>query len=162
VHIGQGVKTSSCHPGDLGFSSSYLLDFQMQNALVSLASTSTLTMSSREIAEHTGKHHHHVLADIRTMLEQLEIAATEFRLGYLDANGQERTMFNLPKDLTITLVSGYSAPMRFAIVKRWMELEAQAPAATRVPTNFREALLLAAAQQEQLEEAQAQFLSEAT
>ena len=49
--------------------------------------------------------------------------------------------------------------MRFAIVKRWLELEAtQAPASIKVPTNFREALLLAAAQQEQLEEAQAQLI----
>lgn len=28
-------------------------------------------------------------------------------------------MFNLTKDLTITLVAGYSTPMRFKIIRRW-------------------------------------------
>lgn len=97
-------------------------------------------MSSREIAEYTGKMHQDVLRDIRTMLDQLELGTSSFAASYLSEQNKTLPMFNLPKDLTITLVSGYSAPMRHAIVKRWMELEAQAPAQLKVPTNFREAL----------------------
>lgn len=32
-------------------------------------------------------------------------------------------MFNLPKDLTLTLVSGYNVQMRHRIITRWLELE---------------------------------------
>lgn len=117
----------------------------MKNALVSLTSTSTLVMSSLEVAELTGKEHKNVTRDIRVMLDDLEITQLSFERSYKDSTGRTLPMFNLPNDLSITFVSGYSAPMRFAIVKRWMELEAQEPATARVPTNFREALLLAAA-----------------
>lgn len=85
----------------------------------------TLAMTSREIAELTGKNHADVLRDIRTMLEQLEITASSFAASYQDSTGRTLPMFALTKDLTITLVSGYSVPMRHRIVTRWMELEAK-------------------------------------
>jgi hypothetical protein len=40
---------------------------------------------------------------------------------------------------------------------RWLELEAATPSVQKIPMSFREALLLAAAQQEQLESAQLQI-----
>ena len=76
-------------------------------------------MSTREIAELTGKDHKNILADARTMFDQLEIHSAEFSAQYKDSTGRTLPMFNLPKDLTTTLVSGYSIPMRHAIVKRW-------------------------------------------
>ena len=82
-------------------------------------SAATLTMSSREIAELTGKLHKNVMADTRKMLEELGYQPTDFSARYIDGKGESRECFNLPKDLTITLVSGYN------ITKRWMELEAQ-------------------------------------
>lgn len=82
------------------------------------------TMTSREIAELTGKEHFHVKRDIKVMLEQLGEDASSFGGMSHDAYGRPLEVFHLPKDLTITLVSGYSAPMRHRIVTRWMELEA--------------------------------------
>lgn len=112
------------------------------------------TMSSREIAELTGKRHDNVVADIRKMLDELGKAAPEFS-GTALVPGPNNSMrpvpvFNLPKDLTITLVSGYNVTMRHRIVTRWMELEAQqAPApAFKLPQSFAEALRLAADLQE--------------
>ena len=71
-------------------------------------------MSTREIAELTGKRHDHVMRDFRDVCDALEIDAPSFRAVYLAGNGEERPLFNLPKDLTTTLVSGYSIPMRHA------------------------------------------------
>lgn len=80
----------------------------------------TLTMSSREIAEITGKRHDNVLRDTRTMLEELGGGVLSFEAIYINPqNGQIYTEFLLPKDLTITLVSGYSTVMRHRIVTRW-------------------------------------------
>jgi anti-repressor protein len=80
-------------------------------------------MTSREIADLTGKQHKHVLEDARNMLEQLGIHSAGFSAQYKDSTGRALPMFTLPKDLTITLVSGYSAPLRHRIVTRWAELE---------------------------------------
>lgn len=82
-------------------------------------------MSSREIAELTGKEHFNVLIDIRKMLSALEMTDLSFQGSYRDGTGRTLPMYALPKDLTITLVSGYSVPMRHRIVTRWMELEAK-------------------------------------
>ena len=63
-------------------------------------------MSSREIAELTGKRHDHVMADIRNMFDAIGIQSPEFLGDYKDERGRTYPMFNLPKDLTLTLVSG--------------------------------------------------------
>ena len=104
-----------------------------------MTGSGTLTMTSREIAELTGKLHQDVLRDTRNMLDQLEIGASNFAASYLSEQNKALTMFSLPKDLTITLVSGYSVVMRHRIVTRWMELEATAPASPAIPQNFAQA-----------------------
>ena len=115
-----------------------------------------LTMSSREIAELTGKEHPNVMRDIRGMLLELGEDVLKFEDIYADAYGREQPCFNLPKDLTITLVAGYNVQMRHAIVKRWQELEAgQAP---KVPQTYAQALL-EAGRLAQLAEEQAQQLA---
>lgn len=83
------------------------------------------TMSSKEIADMTGKEHKHVLADIRNMFEQLKIQSADFSADYQDSLGRTYPCFNLDKDLSICLVSGYNVQLRMAIIKRWNELEAQ-------------------------------------
>ena len=72
-------------------------------------------MSSREIAELTGKRHDHVMADIRNMFAALDLSTAEFSAVYKADNGQSYEMFNLPKDLTLTLVSGYDIALRYRV-----------------------------------------------
>lgn len=75
-------------------------------------------MSTREIAELTGKEHRHVMRDAREMLEQLGEDVSSFGQMSPDAYGRPQPVLNLPKDLTLTLVAGYSVPLRHHIVTR--------------------------------------------
>lgn len=74
--------------------------------------------------------------------------------AYIDAKGESRAMYNLNKKACFLLASGYDVILRAKIIDRWEELETKAAKQYQVPTSFREALLLAAAQQEQIEEQQ--------
>ena len=101
------------------------------------------TMSSLEIAELTGKAHKHVLADIRSMLTELEIDWAELSAQYKDSTGRSLPCFNLDREMTDTLLTGYSAKMRLAVVKRWRELEAQAQSAAPADLSKLEILQMA-------------------
>ena len=85
-----------------------------------------LSMSSREIAELCEKRHDHVMRDIKKMLDDLGETAPKFGGSYLGADGTQRPCFDLPKDLTLTLVAGYNVVLRKRIIDRWMELENRA------------------------------------
>lgn len=88
-----------------------------------------LTMSSCEIAELTGKELFNVHRDIRNLLADLA-AGDASVLNHVREEKNARgdtACFHLPKDLTLTLVAGYSAPLRHHIVSRWMELEMDSP-----------------------------------
>lgn len=89
------------------------------------AQNASLTMSSREIAELCEKQHKHVMADIRKMLDELEISSAEFSAQYKTVDGRMQPCFNLPKDLTLTLIVGYNVKLRKKIIDRWQELENQ-------------------------------------
>lgn len=107
------------------------------NGLAHLNPTS-MTMSSREIAELTGKQHKHVLDDIRKMLDELGQTSADFSADLPDAYGRLQPAYKLPKRETLILVSGYSTALRSRIVDRWQQLEAQA-AKPQLP-NLMEAL----------------------
>lgn len=97
------------------------------NAL--LAPSAPATMSTREIADLTGKRHDNVMADTRKMLAELHGEGGV--LNFQDTqpnpqNGQSYAVFMLPKRETLILISGYSLPMRARIIDRWQELEAGA------------------------------------
>ena len=83
------------------------------------------TMSSREIAELTKKRHDHVLRDIENMLQELDLTSPQFWGELPDSYNRPQRVAYLPKDLSITLVTGYNVRMRHAIIQRWRELEAQ-------------------------------------
>lgn len=108
-----------------------------------------LTMSSLEVSELTGKQHKHVIADIRKLCFSLEIDSADFSAQYKDQSGKVNRLFNLPKRECLILISGYNVKLRASIIDRWQELETnQQP---KIPTNFAEALQLAADQAKQLE-----------
>lgn len=97
----------------------------MTTEISTVLNSGELTMSSREIAELTGKDHRNVMRDIRSMLDELGLGELSFERSYLSNQNKTLPCYNLPKDLTITLVSGYNITMRHRIITRWMELEQQ-------------------------------------
>lgn len=114
-----------------------------------MSNTTELTMSSREIAEFTGKIHKNVKRDIRNMLIELELDGLNFGRIYLDSLNRKQTEYRLNRDLTDCLLTGYSAKARLAVIKRWRELEERERFS--LPKTFGEALQLAANQAKQLE-----------
>jgi Rha family phage regulatory protein len=85
--------------------------------------TSEISVSSRDIADMTGKRHAHVMRDIKVMLDGLEVAQSKFGSSYLDANNKERPMFILPKREALILASGYDVKLRAKIIDRLEYLE---------------------------------------
>lgn len=94
--------------------------------LPSLNNSGIQTMSSREIAELTGKEHKHIIRDIREMMSQIDgpVLDHEEYQELKDNRGYTSEIF-LGKELSLTLVSGYSILLRRNIIKRWQELENQ-------------------------------------
>ena len=98
----------------------------MTNQITTLENVQT--MSSKEIAELTGKRHDHVLRDIDNIVKSL---SPELGLGfksstYKDSTGKSNRCYQMDKDSTLCLITGYDVNARMRIIKRWQELEAQA------------------------------------
>ncbi|WP_085600392.1 MULTISPECIES: Rha family transcriptional regulator [unclassified Pseudomonas] len=83
------------------------------------------TMSSREIADLTGKRHPDVKRDIQVMAKDLREDVSSFARIYLDGMNRQQTEYLLDRAHTDCLLTGYSAAMRMAVIKRWRELEFQ-------------------------------------
>jgi len=95
------------------------------------------TMSSREIAELTGKEHDNVRRDISKMAQELSLT---FEEKVMPSNGgRPSKVFLLNKENTLILVSGYSIKMRAAIIRRWQELESRVNTPA-LPQNYIQAL----------------------
>jgi Rha family phage regulatory protein len=93
---------------------------------------SRTTMSSREIANVTGKRHDNVLRDIAAMLKDLKVDLLRFEDIYLDGRNREQLQYLLDREHTDCLLTGYSAPMRMKVIRRWRELEQQQGAREQV------------------------------
>ncbi len=108
------------------------MSIQIDTLNIIPVSLNNSTMSSLEIAELTGKEHRNVLSDIRKMIVDLELNATDFSAPQSYGNNNTREVFNLNEELTITLVSGYNIRMRNAIIKRWQTLEGRSAPLSRL------------------------------
>lgn len=102
---------------------------------VNSENVSRTTMSSREIANVTGKRHDNVKRDILAMLKDLKVDALSFEDIYLDGRNREQVQYLLDREYTECLLTGYSAPMRMKVIRRWRELEQQQGAREQVRLN---------------------------
>ena len=118
---------------------------------MNLVKTENLTMDSLEIARLTNKEHRNVTRDIEKMFEELEIDVLKFEHIYLDRQNRKQKKYSLTKDLTLTLISGYSIKLRKAIIDRWQELENQNNKPKTFEEIMKDALLLADQRVKQLE-----------
>lgn len=123
-----------------------------------------LTMSSREIAELTGKEHDNVRRDIKNLAEGLSLTFEE--KSEPSSGGRPSKVFLLPKRECLILVSGYSVELRARIIDRWMELEDQEARRTGanvhflIPQTLPEALRLAADLAETVEQQKAKIAAD--
>lgn len=115
------------------------------------------TMTSLEIAEVTGKRHDSILRDIRNILSQGVDAHNFVETSYTDKSNRQQKCYTLTKKGCLILASGYDVILREKIINRWEELETKDRNKYQVPKSFAEALILAAKQQEQIEEQQRQL-----
>ncbi len=98
--------------------------------LATLNAAEVQSMSSKEIAELTGKQHKNVMRDIREMLKELygidgsNLSHDKIQgvTAHVDERGYISVVF-LDKSHSTTLVTGYNATLRKIIIDRWTELE---------------------------------------
>lgn len=87
------------------------------------------TMSSKDIAELTGKRHDHVLRDcdnLNVNYEKLQLPklGESFIIRELPNGGsKEERIFLLTKIQTLDLMTGYRSDLRIKVNRRWAELE---------------------------------------
>ncbi|MFQ1014839.1 phage antirepressor KilAC domain-containing protein [Avibacterium paragallinarum] len=127
---------------------------------------SSITMSSREIAELCGKQHNHVLRDIRAYVGAILQIERGINVKSLDwsekegvelfghtpiggvvcqyevnsQNNQRYPIYYLDKSATLTVISGYNVILRKRIIDRWLELENQQQSTALLPQNYLQAL----------------------
>ena len=85
------------------------------------SSNGELVVSSRDIASGIGKEHYDIIKKIRSVLNDGEFSAVE----YIDAKGEKRPEYLLPKDSFILLLMNYQGYNDFkrAYIKRFNEME---------------------------------------
>lgn len=121
------------------------------NQLVSIK-----TMSSREIADITGKQHKNVLSDCDKLNENYRaMGLAEISAGvytHPNTGSQKHREYLLDRMQCFDLMTGYSVPLRIKVNRRWEELEKKEQ--FQLPQSFSEALRLAAEKAEEAERLQ--------
>ena len=97
--------------------------------------TEERTMTSREIAELTGKRHKHVLREIEVMLDELGLSCIDFAVALPDSYGRMKPGFQLPKRETFILLTRIPCPMNQRVIDRWDAWETGEATPAAVPTN---------------------------
>jgi phage regulator Rha-like protein len=113
------------------------------------------TMSSREIAELTGKRHPDVKRDIRN-LNQYYVELGMSRVAhsnYTDQQGKTQIEFLLTKIQTLDLMTGYSIQLRVKVNRRWEELEIEKASGMLTLPSRKEMALMILQAEEELEQA---------
>ncbi|MDX8383953.1 MAG: Rha family transcriptional regulator [Ghiorsea sp.] len=104
------------------------------------------TITSREIAELTGKQHHNVCRDIRKIIVQLingDQDISGFReIKEKNERNQEVAIFGMSYTATMLLVSGYDVVLRNKVITRLQYLEEQQQPS--LPQDFSQALRMLA------------------
>lgn len=132
-----------------------------------LQNKSVLTITSREIADLTGKEHSNVKRDISAIILQLnypdrllkdcpdfhpsELKGHGITIDSFEHSGNLYDEFKLDHEYCLLLVSGYSVNLRQKIIKRWKELESKNQFS--IPQTYASALQLCADQALALETA---------
>ena len=103
-----------------------------------------MTISSREIAELTGKQHKNVLVDCDKLNEayrNMSLAVISADLFTDNMNRQQR-QYQLTKIQTFDLMTGYSIELRIKVNRRWEELENATPKVWTLEESLRHQLKL--------------------
>ena len=118
-----------------------------------------LKISSREIAELTGKEHRNVLRDCDVLNENYEkMGLLRIEQGYYthkNTGNQQHREYLLTKIQTLDLMTGYNVDLRIKVNRRWEELEKQ-QGKVKLPQTYKEALLELVAKLEENEKLQAE------
>lgn len=96
------------------------------------------TISSKQIAEFTGKKHFHVMESIRTMAPAWEsLGQSKFRFAnYIDDQGKERPMYQLNRNEFMYIITKFDDLSRAKLVIKFSELESEK---TRIGSPFQPA-----------------------
>ncbi|WP_221413102.1 phage antirepressor KilAC domain-containing protein [Dysgonomonas sp. 521] len=99
------------------------------------------TISSREIAEITGKTHDNVLKAIRNMEDAwARITGVKFNVSdYKDSTGRKLPMYELSKTESLYVATKFNDEARAKLILRWEELELKAQKIA-LPQSYSEAL----------------------
>lgn len=137
------------------------------NELVFKGANGQALTNSLLVAEKFGKKHYHVMDSIRNLLNSHEKSGQYFVLDtYVDNSGKENPMYVMNRDGFTLLVMGFTGEkaLQFKIdyIEAFNKMEQTIKSGNYlVPHSFSEALMLAAKQQEQIEEQQKKIKQDA-
>lgn len=76
------------------------------------------------------------MRDIRQFLGAIGGVTSDFEATYLDSQGKERPMYNLPKRECLGLAARYDVNLQMAIIDRWAELEYKEQQKPQIPPRM--------------------------
>lgn len=79
-------------------------------------------MTSLEIAERAGMRHDNVVRLIRRELDAIEIAHLNFEGSYRDRSGKASSLYCLPGEYLLHVLTAFDAKLRFSLIKHWQAL----------------------------------------